>query len=592
MSSELPSSVASSPDEAPIRSQSVDIPAARDLVRIFAKTAKATRLYARNNEVYQRFWNELVARMDAYLDLHATLSLQISTHDVRVGAEVVFQPKEQDDNFAFRLYKDGLRQIDFLKGLPHAELQHFLEIITADFDRGDFQDKDVVSLIWECEFRHIFTLSVDSFVQETQAENQEEDEEPAEQEPQAFSDAEADQLFEILQQSTEVNLLKLDVEEKREYRVVSAGTASFSERNAVHGGQIFQIDPNLELRLKAEVEVLGLEETPTEVIAEIIFELFRQETPEEYPQLISIMLGVIDSLIAEADLETLNQLLFPLRLLSIPDYARAFLNHGLVQELFSHLGVASRVEPLLLPIQEGRLRGGIPALFGFLSLQLPEHIPGLLKWLDRITDDGARRAGVDALITVAGEDLEPFYSAVRTGNPKLVADLIFAMGKLGSLQSLEVILGAFSHSEARVREETLVALRNFESPRARETIFLALSDPAESVRLAALRYMTVHRDRQTARFLMEQMQGRGFKARSFVEMRAMCMALAHIQGMESLGTLSGLLKQKRMGELQRAAAHGLALLGGQDVRRLFEQAIRESTGPVADECRMLLLELK
>lgn len=592
MSSEEASDVEAEKGGEAALEKSIDLPAARDLVRTFAKTAKATRLYSRNNEIYQRFWRDLVTRMDAYVEANTVLSMQIGTHDVRVGGEVVFQPKDQDDNFAYRLYKDGLRQIDFVRGLSHEELEDFLGIVTVDFERGEFQDKDVVSLIWEREFKHIFTLSVDSFVQESQLEGQEEEEEPAELDQSAMNDVEVDQLFDVLQQSSEVNLLKLDSEEKREYRQISVGSTGFTEREVVHGGQIFQIDPNLQLRLKAEVEVVGLEDTPTEVIAEILFELFRQATPEDYPMLVASTLGVVDSLIAEADLETINQLLFPLKLLSNPDYARAFLNHGLVQELFSRLGEPSRLEPLRQPLQEGRVRGGISAFFGFLCLQVPERVSGLLLWLDKLSVADARKAGVDALITVAEDDLQPFITVARTAGAALIADVIATMGQVGSMQSLEVILGAATHADPKVREGSLVALRSYESPRAREVIFAGLNDSEELVRLSSLRYMTVHRDRATGRFLVEQVQAKGLKGRSFGEGRAMCMAMAHILGQESAPVLTGLLRNKRNPEAQRAAAHGVAVLGGQDARRLLEQAVRESSQAVADECRGLLLNLK
>lgn len=593
MAAQPPSPALADDVEALTGPSAVDLPAARELVRIFAKTARATRLYARNNEVYQRFWSELCTRMMAYLDANQVLSLQIGTHEVRVSDEVVFQPQQQDDNFAYRLYKDGLRQMDFVRGLTVEELQRLLEVITADFERGDFQDKDVISLLWECEFRHIFTLSVDSFVQEAQVEGQEEEDEPAEQPASMVSDAEAESLFELLQQSSEINLLKLDKEEKRQYRMVSQSSSSFVERGTENvTGTIFTLDPGLEQRLKAEVEALAEEETPLDPVAEVLFELYRQELPEEFPQLIQVTLGVMETLLADGDLESLNHLLFPLRLLSMPDYARAFLHHGLVLELFSHLGQPARLDPLLPVLQDRRLRGGENALFGFMSLMVPDRVAGLMSWLERIQDEAYRQAALEGLIVAAGEELQPFLQAARSPNPMLVADVIKSMGRLASMSSLEVVLSAFSHAEPRVREEAVIALRSFESPRARETIFLALSDGAESVRLAALRTLTVAHDRATARYITELLQSKQLKGRSFTELRALCMALAHIQGNDAVLLLSGLLKHRKTPELQRAAAHGLAVVGGADVRRHLEQVIRESSPPLSDECRTLLSQLK
>lgn len=574
--------------EAPV--VSVDLSAARDLLKVFARMARAMRIYARNNDVWIRFWGELTRGMTGYLDAHGLLSLSIGTGEVKVQGEVIFQPKGQDDNFAFRMYKDGLRQIDFLKGIPEAELLRFLEIITADFDRGEMQDKDVVSLLWECEFKHIFTLSVDSFVQEAQTDPEEEEEGPP-QDPIALADEEADQLLEMLQQSQEINLLKLDFEEKREYRQVAMGSTSFEMRAGGEKVQLLPIDPLLEQELRAEVEELATVETPIEPMAEVFFELFRQETPEDYAELLDIIMKVVNNLLIDAELETLNALLFPVRLLSQPDYARAFYHHGMVLELFRRLGDPVLLEPLLGAIQEGRLKGGVPAFFGFFALMVPERIPGLLEWLERIEDELMRRAGVDALLLVAGDSFDAFHHAVRVARPLLVADILLAMGRLASIHSLDVIVGAVAHPDAHVREEALVALRGFESPRAREITFQAIQDEVEAVRLAALRSLTVLRDRQTSRYLNEQLAARTLKNRSFHELRAMCMALAHILGSDALPTLKGVIEARRMPDWQRASVHGLAVLGSEG-KRVLEQAQRDSSGPVLEEIRSVLARLK
>ncbi len=564
--------------------------AAKELCGLLSKTAKATRIYARNNDIYLRFWKELVANMSRYLEDCGRLSLQVDSTRITMDGNIVYELDTREDNFAFRLYKDGIRRLDFVQGLTENELETFMDIITIDFDRGDAMDRDVVSLIWEADFKHIQTLSVDSFAEEDLSEAGE-GEEAEDIDERTLIEQETEALAQALEKSAELKLLRLDAEERETYRDVSSGSAAFEERSALDEGAIFQIDAAERERIRQEVEGSREDEIPMERVAELIFELFRQETPDEFGELTTVLLGAMDVLLAEGALETANKILFPLKMLSSEHYARAFTHHKQVEKLFHRLGQPQRLEYLKVSLNDGRLEGGPRALFGFLSVQLPENVPGILEWMEGIKDDELRRAAVDALITVSRDNLKPFHDVVRTGSAQLLADVIHGMGRIGDVHSLEVILGAFAHSDPVVREEVLVALRSFESPRAREIMLSALNDPVEQVRMAALRYVAVRRDRLAGQLLVEKINGRTFRNRSFAEKRAIFMALAHIRGREALPLLRAQLKQ-RNAEVRRAVVHGLGVVGGAEARRMLEPLARGKDAEMAAECRQLLGKMR
>ncbi len=565
---------------------SPEVLAAKELCNLLSKTAKATRLYARNNAIYQRFWKELTESMHRYLEDCGRLSLQVESTRISMDDTVVYELNTREDNFAFRLYRDGIRRLDFVEGLSEEELETFMNIITTDFDRGEGMDRDVVSLIWEADFKHIQILSVDTFAEEDLSSDNE-GEELEDLEERTRLEREAEDLAEALEKSAELKLLKLDAEEREEYRNVASGTAAFEERSALESNTIYDIDVTAQEHIKKEVARLLEDEIPMERVAEVIFEMFRQETPEDFGELTTVLLGVTDVLLADGALETANKILFPLKMLSSEDHARAFTHHDKVEKLFLRLGQPQRLEYLKVSLNEGRVEGGARALFGFLSLQLPENVPGILEWMEGIKDGDLRRAAVDALITVSGGDLKPFHDVVRTGSPQLLADVIHGMGRIGDVHSLEVILGAFAHADPRVREEVLIALRSFESPRAREITLSALNDPVEEVRMAALRHVAVRRDRLAAQLLVEKINGKTFKHRSFAEKRAIFMALAHIRGREALPLLEAQLKQ-RQAEIRRAVVHGIGVVGGHDARRLLEPLVRGKDPELAAEARQVL----
>jgi hypothetical protein len=301
---------------------------------------------------------------------------------------------------------------------------------------------------------------------------------------------------------------------------------------------------------------------------------------------------VVDPLLQAGDLETVNQVLYALRLLCLPDYARAFHNHAEVTGLFKALATPARLEMLHLALTENALIGGPGALFAYMSLQLQEHLPTWIAWSGRLQDDHLRKATLDGLIVAAQGQTHSFEEAVKSSTPKLVADILQGMGRVGDLHCLEVILGAFAHADAGVRVEVLVAVRSFETPRVREVVLRAMQDSDESVRLAAFRHVAVHRDKSGGRRLEELVGSKAFRDRSFPEKRAACMALAHIQGKDALPILTESFKARRRTEVARAAAHGLGVLGGPDIRRLLEPVAREGTSELAIECRQVLAGMK
>jgi len=563
--------------------------AARMVVQLLGKTAKASRIYDKNNDLYQRFWADLIGRLDAFFEQQDRLSIEITADRMLLDGEVIYEPRQKDDNFAFLLYKDGLRQLDFLRGMEPDEIERFMAIITTDFDHGTFVDQDISSLIWESDFKHIQTIAVESFAEEV---DEDEAEELADKERAVMHDLEEVKMEALLQQAQDFHVLKLDAEERREYHQVSAGDSEFEVRNALDRGNLMDVSTEERIELVKEANALEQVETPIDLIGDILFELFRHEPPEEYADLLDVTVGLIESLLSSGDLEKVNALLAPVRLLASPEYARAFLHHERVLELFRRLGTTERLERLTQPINSGTLEGGAPALFQYVSYLTSENALGVLAWLQKIEDPEHRRAAVDGLIMVMNGDLGPFRDAARSSNASLVADVIHGMGRVGDVHSLEIIFGAFSHEDPVVRTEVLTALRDIQTPRARELTLLALKDPDEAVRMTAMRDLAIHRDRQGAQHLLKTLHGKEMKSRTFAEARGMCMAVAHMQGQEAYNQLKQLLLQPKYPVVAQAALHGLAVIGGREARRLIERMARDEDPQLAGAAAEALNALK
>ena len=70
------------------------------------------------------------------------------------------------------------------------------------------------------------------------------------------------------------------------------------------------------------------------------------------------------------------------------------------------------------------------------------------------------------------------------------------------------------------------------------------------------------------------------------------MALAHIRGQEAFSLLSTQFKQKRNEEIRRAAAYGLGVIGGSEVRRLLEPGARSTKSELSQAGRQVLSKMR
>ena len=557
----------------------------RHITSLLSKTALSTRLYDRNNQVYRRFWDDLRASLTAFLTAHDTLRLDVGTDQLRVDGETVYTPRDEDDLFTYRLYKDGLREIEFNRGLSDDELNRFLEIITTDFDRAEYLEQDLVSLIWESDFKHIRILSVDAFVEEMT-----EDDDYFTEVNAVFEDLEANELANALQKTLELHVLRLDTEERAEYRDVSGGMASFEECGALNAHRIYEISPAAQTALRQEVSALETgDEAAYERARWILFEIFRQCKDEDWPDIEEGMTKVIHASMRDGELERALQLLLPIHILSCPEQSRAFNNHERVRGFIRQLGSRTSLH-LLTPHLRSKdwIEANRSALFSFVSLLPAECIPELIAWLDELESIPTYRPVLDGLILIAENDWTPFTALLRSRRAPLVAETIQSLGRLADPQAYEVILSAAGHESPRVRLELLTALQGNQSPRAREHIARSVDDTDPEIRLTALRLAAVNRNRQAAERIEAIMQERRFTRLPFRELKALTMALAYIRGDEAQSVLLTLFEDDRHPDVQRATAHALGVLGGPDNRRVLESAARNASSPLARECAQVL----
>ena len=139
---------------------------ARDLISAFIKAIKAFRFYPPDNPTLKGFRDQLLKKFQFFLNKYQSFVIQIGEYDLSFKGKILYENRDVKTSLAFLLYKDGLREIRFMKGLEEWEVQGIIDILKQSENINQLED-DIVTLMWEKDFVHISYLATDEFLEET-----------------------------------------------------------------------------------------------------------------------------------------------------------------------------------------------------------------------------------------------------------------------------------------------------------------------------------------------------------------------------------------------------------------------------------------
>ncbi|HXX33968.1 MAG TPA: hypothetical protein VEM15_05770, partial [Thermodesulfobacteriota bacterium] len=102
---------------------------ARDLTGTFVKAIKAFRFYPPDNPTLKGFKEQLLRRFQFFLNKYQSFVIQVEKYHLTFKGKTIYENKDVKTSLAFLLYKDGLREIRFMKGLEEWEVQGIIDII-------------------------------------------------------------------------------------------------------------------------------------------------------------------------------------------------------------------------------------------------------------------------------------------------------------------------------------------------------------------------------------------------------------------------------------------------------------------------------
>lgn len=544
----------------------VDLSLVREVLRLFGKAARAHQLYLPNNPVYKA---ALDALHNGFSPIWATtdeLALAFTEHEVKCAGETVLdEAAKSSDSLPWLFYKDGVRELRFLRGFDADELQKLLDILKRVRKASPDED-DLLTLLWQGDFAFLRYRYVDMTVEPTV---------PLVEGLEALADSHGSERNE----GATSTVHRVDRAELQ--AAAQSSTASGVVNMSDFDSTLYFLDEREIEYIQNEVRREYESDLRQSVIA-LVLDIFEQQA---------------DPKIREEVLETLDNLM--LYMLSGAQF------HN-VAFLIREAQVAAARAPELLPTQRERLSelparlsapDAITQLLQSLDsaieaprleslLQLFDQLRGgalgtLLEWLGRMQNPKLRPLLEQAASRLASQNTGELVKLINSPVRSVALEAIRRAGALQTPAAVGPLTRVLAEGDGGLRAASVQALSEIGSASALQGLERGLEDSEREVRIASVRALQARAYRPALPRLEALVKGRAIREADLSEKMAVFEAYGTMCGEGGVAALDSMLNAKSLfgrredPELRACAAIALGRIGTATAAAALQRAATE-----------------
>ncbi|NWG03133.1 MAG: HEAT repeat domain-containing protein [Syntrophaceae bacterium] len=525
----------------------------KGLIQTFLQTLKAYRLYEANHPILSKFLERLKNEFDHYFDTHDAFSLQIGEHQLYYQGKVVYENQDIKESLAFIFFKDGVRELQFSKGLESQEILDFLNVVRKSDFLNRMED-DLVTLLWEKDFIHITFTTVDEFLEGSG----------------------------IFVPATQEDLIK-----RSEYKGSWEDWSQEKSEGRENQGPLPSEPEGLEQAINptpGQSLVQACQLTPEEN-AEIQRETIREQQPEyifilidnlieillhlgedidAYENMISFFDRVIEYLLEQKEVEkavTLLKTLSDTMETMVLKDKQIFAIQRILEKASSshHVGLLGKV-------MKGNADVLSEPILHYLRFLTQQAVDPLCHLLNELESGKWRKAICDRVAELSREGIETLGKFLSDPNPLMVCHILYILGKIGHPSTVKYLGPLVTHPDLKVREETLQVLSKC-GERGSDLIQTFLTDSVSKIRGKAALLLAKHAKSKAVEPLSEIILSEDFFKRDYDEKTLFFKALGETGSKEVIPILKEIAKKRKWfqkakwDEMRQCANHTLKMMG-------------------------------
>jgi len=530
------------------------IAAARNFFEHLERSIKTIGIYRHNTSHYGEYLDKSWRALSAILEKEGSLALKVDQLVFKCLDVPVYEGEADEQNIAYRFYRDGMRILIFRQGLTAEELLNWVLICMTNFRSSEYMHEDMVSLMWKQEFVSIEYVVVESISVGTESE------EDAKLEVDKIVNylykrmtSKSKDRFRFARVSLEDLEIELDDVEQAKGVLIKGTTATNEDKAKVQE----QLEEEDEDRMLPKLVV-------------ILFKVLEEELDQDLGQSIEeVFIQLLDSMLMHEDFRGINQILRKFKGIqrkSLPPGNQARIEK--IEENFTaRMGEAERIGRIGEILDTAAEIKDPQEVYRYLTRLDSQSILPMLEALERMEKPDPRRLFCDALAVVGKEHLDVFARRLQSTKANVVRDMLYIIDKLNPPNKLQLMAQLLKHPNLAIRLEALNTIGTGNDESCRVYVLDALKDQDIQMRMTAARLLPNFDMKAAVKTLFGIVNDSDFHKKPDKEQSAIFSALAMTNAPEAAEFFrqqirsTSLLSKKKLMEYKRNIVNGLGMSG-------------------------------
>ncbi|MBW1920829.1 MAG: hypothetical protein JRI81_11480 [Deltaproteobacteria bacterium] len=527
-------------------------------------------------EALGRLQNEL----DTFLREHEDLRLEVEKDRLLYGGEVVYKGAVKDGDIAFALFRDGMLDITFQKGIEVDETNALVKILHHYKSLSGDAEGDIVTALWEGRLPHIKYNAAEHILDsESDADT-------------ITQDDRKKQLLNSIEQKSITPSGALDVRMIAEELLI--GSQQLKEFQEIDFSSL-ELSEEEALKLRDLVKEEEERDTTGEVL-EMAADILRGTENEALFEAILVYLE--EQLVGSfkhKDLSASFRILKGMRQIGKLSEEKRPWALPLIKDFFKRISEEkslSRLGDVLATEEKHQIKKA-----GTVLLLLPPEAIGALSSMIHTASSPGQKALLKAIVVLAGRDLDKFEEVLERADEVTALRLVGLLRLMEDQKVAEVLVRITRHSSEAVRKEAfkIIVEQKLWIP---EKIMNLIEDQSISIRNAFIRYLGTRRSEPAAERLVEYLRSHKFGINEDNYLLACFEALGRCGTEKSIPFLEQTLlggswfSKWRSSARRRGAALALSEIGTDQAKKILKLAssslypgLKEAAGSVMKKRR-------
>lgn len=479
------------------------------------KAVRAHQLYLPNNPVYQRAIEQLRGAFHSLWAETDQLTLAITESELKWEGLVVSSEATKSESLAWLLYKDGLRELTFMRGFETDELDRLLGLLQR-VKRAAPDEDDLLTLLWEQDFVNLRYQFVEML-------------------PEGITAIEAHEGYGVERQ-VDVQATEAAAPEAEQ----TPGIVSMKEFDST----VYFLDEQELEFVRNALQSEYQEDLPHNVLS-ILFDLFEKQPIESVrAEIIETLPHLMLHFLAAGDYRAVSFLVAESRTACERAVDLQESQRLAMQQVPDGLGSPEVLGQLLQTIADATTPPGpeeLDALFEVLGGAAMETV---LRWTVHLQNGVLRTALERAATRLASTSVNELVRLIGHDDRDVAVEAARRAGALRTPAAVAALGRLMTVNDTTLRLVAAQALAEIASPGALQHLERSVEDPDREIRLVSVRVLGLKGHRAALPKIEAQVKGNDLKDADLTEKMAYYEAYGSLAGERAVSLLDGTLNGK------------------------------------------------